>query len=34
VYCLFNIKGKVNGSMALIYVGFVNNREIVQKVFT
>lgn len=32
MYCLFNIKSKVNGSMALIYVGFVNTKEIVGKV--
>lgn len=32
MYCLFNIKSKVNGSMALIYVSFVNTKEIVGKV--
>lgn len=32
MYCLFNIKSKVNGSMALIYVGFVNTSETEQKV--
>lgn len=24
MYCLFNIKSEVNGSMVLIYMGFVN----------
>jgi len=32
MYCLFNIKSKVSGSMALIYVDFVNTNETEQKV--